>query len=178
MKIKIKITKLTDEALLKEACEFTMIKNVKSSQTFKEQLLRNHSPIRTQIYDVKMYGIPAFVAHHIRTHNVGIMGHWITSRRDDRGGEADETRSELVDHMFIVNAEGLINIAKQRLCVKSVHPETMGVVAEIKNVVAEVEPVLHRWLAPLCDHESFCRCKISCGRHSQLIKGDEACLDG
>jgi len=123
----MKITKLTDETLLKEACEFTMIKNVKSSQTFKEQLLRNHSPIRTQIYDVKMYGIPAFVAHHIRTHNVGVMGHWITSRRDDRGGEASEKRDELVDHMFIVNAEGLINIAKQRLCIKSVHQETRHV---------------------------------------------------
>ena len=163
--MKINIKKLTDESLLREACEFTMMKDVRSKQTFKNMLTFQHSPIRTQIYVVKMYDIPAFVAHHLRTHNVGVMGHWITSRRDDRGGEASETRSEPVNHMFIANAEALINMARQRLCSSDPHRETKKVIDNIKFSMTLEDPYLANHMESECDYASKCISMNPCGRY-------------
>jgi len=163
--IKVEILKLTDESLLKEACEFTMLKEIKSRQTFSNMLNIQHSPIRTQIYIVKMYNIPAFVAHHFRTHTVGIMGHWITSRRDDRGGEAAETRSEPVNHMFIANAEALINMARQRLCIIDVHPKTREVMVEIVHQISLKEQFLANHMISECDYAKKCISMKPCGKY-------------
>lgn len=64
----IEVEKITDELLLKEACEFTIIKDIASSQSIESQLKYMHSPIRSQVYIIRMYDIPSFVAHHIRAH--------------------------------------------------------------------------------------------------------------
>jgi len=163
--MQIVVEKITEESLLREVCEFTMLGNKTSKMTFENMLKLNHSPIRTQIYVVKMYDIPAFVAHHIRTHNVGIMGHWITSRRDDRGGEAEERRSEPVDHMFIANAEALINMAHQRLCPMQVHKDTLNVVQKLMREVHQIEPVLKDYLVPGCVYRNgICNQLKSCGK--------------
>ena len=160
----ITIDKITDESLMREACEFTMLKDIKSQQTLESMYKAKHSPIRTQIFIIRMKGIPAFVAHHLRTHYVGVMGHWITSRRDDRGGEAKETRSELVDHILICNAETLMNMAAVRLC-RSSHIKTYQVMHGIKGKIKDIDPDLYRHLLPKCDIlAAGCTEPKSCGR--------------
>ena len=108
-----------------------------------------HSPIRSQLFKVKLMNIPAFVAHHLRTHYAGVMNHFITSRRDDRGGEANETRSEPVDMLFDCNAETLISICRKRLC-KASHAETVKVIRELKAQIEYVDPDLFNFLVPEC----------------------------
>jgi len=161
--MKVVIEKLTGVDLMREACEFTMLKG-KSKQTLKSMYKMKHSPQRTQIFIVKMYDIPAFVAHHFRTHNVGFMGHFITSRRDDRGGEAEETRSEPVNHMFICNAESLMDMSHDRMCHGAVHIRTWEVMNEIKKQIETVDPDLYPHLKPKCMvYRDGCTERNSCG---------------
>jgi len=164
--MKIHVKKITDELLLKEACEFTILKEISSTQTIESQLKYMHSPIRTQTYIIRMYDIPSFAAQHIRTHHEGVLGHFITSRRDDRGGEKEETRSEPVNHMFIANLEALINIANARLCVSDVHDETRKVVKELVNILRKKEIYLYDYLVPMCDNFKRCLSMKPCGRWS------------
>jgi len=160
--VRCEVEKLTNESLLREACEFTMLRGT-SNQTFEKMLELEHSPIRTQIYIVRLYDIPAFTAHHLRTHTIGVLGHFITSRRNDRGGEKNELRSEPVDHLFICNAEALINIAHARLCPVEVHEDTVAVV---KMIIVEIEEPLKKHLIPNCEYRgNRCNKKKSCGRY-------------
>lgn len=85
----IKITKITNEDLLRKANRFTTGK--KSNQSLKSAYRSKHSTIRTQLFYVECYGIPQFVAYHLRTHfslypMPPFEYGWMRSKRTDKGG--------------------------------------------------------------------------------------------
>lgn len=85
----IKVTKLTNEDLLHKVNSFTTGKE--SKQSLKDAYRYRHSTIRTQIFLVECYGIPQYVAYHLRTHfSLYMMAPmeygWMKSKRIDRGG--------------------------------------------------------------------------------------------
>jgi hypothetical protein len=160
--------KLTDLALLQRACAVTMGRE--SSRAQLDALYDcEHSPIRTQIFWVEMLGIPSFVSVHLVRHKVGVE-HFVRSLRDDRGGKGDEGRDTLVNHMMLINAQALIQMARKRLC-SAAHIQTRRVMAALRDAVAETDPVLARYLVPECDYRGgWCHELKSCGRHPKYAR--------
>lgn len=86
---RIEVEKMTDERLLHIANGFTSGKE--SKQSLKSVYRFGHSTIRTQIFLVRLYDIPQYVAYHFRTHfSLYPMAPeeygWMKSKRVDRGG--------------------------------------------------------------------------------------------
>ena len=74
--------KLTDEKLMQEVCATTA--GIPISKITLDKMYRaQHSPMRTQIFKIKMENIPAFVSTHFARHHVGI-DHFVSSKREDR----------------------------------------------------------------------------------------------
>lgn len=87
--MKIEMRKMTDVGFLREMNEFTSGKQSKQSLTSAYK--HKHSTIRTQIFVVKCYDIPQYVAYHLRTHFSLYMVApseygWMRSKRTDKGG--------------------------------------------------------------------------------------------
>jgi hypothetical protein len=147
--VKVTVTKLTDESLVKRACESTM--HGAESKVTLDQIYRcQHSPIRTQIFWVEMVDIPSFVSTHLVRHKIGVE-HFVMSNRVDRGGTGSETRNTPVNHSMLINAEALINMARKRLCLKA-SDETREVFDLVCSEVLEVDPALCKYLVPECEY--------------------------
>ena len=161
--MKATVKKITDETILKKACEMTM-KGTKSHITTDKIYCCEHSPIRTQLFWIELYEIPTFVSVHLVRHKVGVE-HYVMSNRDDRGGEVNVSRSSPINHAILVNAQSLINIFRKRLCNKS-HKETIELMHLIKDQVELVDPVLVKYLVPECEYRGgLCHENKSCGRY-------------
>lgn len=79
----IKVRKLTDVSLLREANSFTT--NSESKMSLLTAYRTKHSPIRTQLFWIEMRDIPLFVASQLVRSHVGIQCFQL-SKRPDRGG--------------------------------------------------------------------------------------------
>lgn len=146
MPTKVTARKLTNEYLMQEVCGDTTGKE--SAVSLAKMYAAEHSPIRTQLFAVKMVGVPTFVSVHLVRHKIGVE-HFVRSNREDRGGADDVTRETPVTHSMIVNAAALIQIARKRLCHQA-HTETTRVVGLIKRAVARVDPHLADVMVPEC----------------------------
>ena len=97
----IKVTKLTDIDLLHKANEFTT--GHESRMSLATAYRTRHTNIRTQIFWAECYGIPQYVAYHLRTHfSLYMMAPqeygWMKSKRVDHGGKDFRNECEaLVD---------------------------------------------------------------------------------
>lgn len=80
----IKVRKLTDVSLVREANSFTTNKESKMSLLTAYRM--KHSPIRTQLFWIELRDIPLFVASQLVRSHVGIQCFQL-SKRTDRGGE-------------------------------------------------------------------------------------------
>lgn len=78
------VRKLTDEALMREACEMTFLGE--SHQSLLSIYKSEHSPARTQMFWVTLKNIPTFVAVHLVRHHVGSQPFQLTCRNDRNGG--------------------------------------------------------------------------------------------
>lgn len=81
---KVSVTKLTDEGLMRRACEMTV--NGTSRQTLASMYRSEHSPSRTQIFWIELKDIPLFVSTHLIRHHVGSQPFQLTCRDDRDGG--------------------------------------------------------------------------------------------
>ena len=158
--MEIIVKKLTDEALMRRACEMTM-RGVESKMTLDKIYQCEHSPMRTQMFWIEMLGIPSFVSVHFRTHSVGIT-HFVTSNREDRGGGENVDRWTPVNHGMLLNAQSLVNLARKRLCTKA-HAETRKVMIKIRKQVLFEDPDLFSYLLPECVYRGGCFEPKSCG---------------
>lgn len=131
--MQIKAEKLTDVSLLRKACGFTIGK--KSNAALSSMYEAEHSPIRTQMFWVEMYDIPSFVSTHLVRHKVGVE-HFVTSNREDRGGNGNADRMTPVNHAMFINAQSLITMSHKRLCGKA-HALTRAVMYGIRNAIAD-----------------------------------------
>jgi hypothetical protein len=160
--MEISARKLTDLALLQRACAVTMGRE--NSRAQLEALYDcEHSPIRTQLFWIEMLSIPSFVSVHLVRHKVGVE-HFVRSLRDDRGGRGDEGRDTPVNHVMLINAQALIQMARKRLC-GAAHIRTRRIMAALRDAVAAADPVLARFMVPECDYRGgWCHELKSCGR--------------
>lgn len=146
--MEVKVTKLTDIDLMRKACSFTI--NAESKMSLEKIYKSGHSPMRAMMFSIEMYDIPTFVSVHLVRHNIGI-NHYVKTNREDRPGSytGDLGRNQPVNHMCIVNAEAILNIAHKRLC-STTHKETKAVIEEWKKQIAKVDPDLARLMVPQC----------------------------
>lgn len=189
--MKIDIRKLTDDKAMQEACEMTIIG--KSKMTLKKMAMCEHSPLRTQMYWIRLYDIPLFCSTQLLRHHVGSQPFQLTCRADRKGGnvrfqerinqvmdmivggKVDEALCELewlrdnadrytkVNLGLCLNAQSLINIAKDRLC-SDASAETREIFKAIKRAMAEVEPDLYPFLVPKCIYRGgICNSLTPCG---------------
>lgn len=147
--MRITVEKLTNERLLREANEFTMNHRRTSTQTLDSAYEHRHSPIRTQIFVVRMYGIPTATSVHLVRHAAVGQQHYVGSNRADLGGDDNANRHTPVDHMMILNAQHLEEMAWDRLCRKS-SEETQFVLKLIRQAVKEVDQELAKKMVPRC----------------------------
>lgn len=82
--MEIKVEKLTDVRILHEANEMTTGKE--SCMSLLGCYRAMHSNARTQIFWIRMYDIPLFVASQFVRSHVGVQW-YMRSKRTDRGGE-------------------------------------------------------------------------------------------
>lgn len=189
--IKIKITKKTDVALMREACEMTFLG--KSHMSLAKMAMCEHSPLRTQMYWIQLYGIPLFCSTQFIRHHVGTQPFQLSFRTDRKGGnlnfkaridniknliesgQYDDAQIELdwirentdrytkVNLGVWLNAQSLINIAKDRLCYDA-SAETTQIFNMIKDKMREVDPELVPFLVRKCVYRGgICNSLSPCG---------------
>ena len=129
----------------------------------KTILLAEHSPIRRIMFGWKWSGLKSWVSVHCVRHKHGIE-HWVSTQRTDRTGvDRDASRQDTpVDHECLANAQALIFISRRRLCGQA-SPETREAWKEVKQQVADFDPVLASVMVPECIYRGFCPEFKSCG---------------
>ena len=128
-----------------------------------KMLLAEHSPIRLLEYDWSWGEIRQWVTAHLVRHNEGCEKFVHTQRGDRRKILEDygvETRDELPqgalnDMDMTANAQALINISRKRLC-NCASKETREAWTQVKEAIAEVDPVLASKMVPECLYRGFC----------------------
>jgi hypothetical protein len=145
--MKIVVKKLTDDSLMRRACEMTWKGNGKPSKMTLAKIYDcEHSPIRCILFWVEMTEIPSFVSTHFVRHKIGVE-HFVQTNREDRGGEKEVTRHTPVNHGMLLNAQTLINMARKRLC-RTASAETTAVMNAIKEDVSLIDPDLAERMVP------------------------------
>lgn len=156
----IKVEKLTDVLLLREANSITTGKPSKMTLTQCYSAL--HSNARTQIFWIKMYDIPLSVASHLVRHTHSQP--YQRSKRPDRDPDAiDLGRKTPTDLGMLLNAEEIINISKVRLCSKA-SAETRAVWKAVVDKIRGIDPDLANHCQPTCIFRGgICPEPNSCG---------------
>lgn len=170
--MKIKVTKITDEKLMQLACGFTI--NKESKMSLDKIYQCEHSPLRTQMFIVEMYDIPTFVSVHLVRHKIGVE-HFVKSNREDRPGySGDLGRDQPVNHMMLLNAQTLIQIALKRLCTTT-HVKTKEIVEIIKKELSKVDPDLAKYMVPQCVYRGgICQELRCCGFNKTFMEKKNA----
>lgn len=168
--MEIIVEKLTDEVLMRRACEMTIDK--KSKIPLGKMYKLRHSPMRTQMFWVEMLGIYSYVSVHFVRHKIGVE-HFVKSLRDDRGGDGTENRYTPVNHGMLINAESLITMSHKRLCAHAAK-DTIEVMEKIALAVKEVDPDLYLHMVPNClyikkCHERDAKCAPVLARQAKLF---------
>lgn len=96
-------------------------------------------------------------------HKIGIE-HWVTTQRSDRTGVPRDKlpQDSLVSHECEADAQALIFISRRRLCNQAAS-ETRAAWQEVKDKVAEADPMLASVMVPECIYRGFCPEFHSCG---------------
>lgn len=161
--MKITVIKLTHPDLARLACQYTMHSHAASTITLNKLYAMEHSPIRTQLFAVEMQEIPNFVSVHFVRHHVGV-DHYVQTMRVDRGADKVANRMTPTNHLMIVNAQALINMARKRLCHKA-SPETRAVMENIRTAVGGIDNALGNVMVPECTYRGgVCHERSMCGK--------------
>lgn len=182
----VSVEKLTSPELVKRACSTTINKNSNISLDKIYQCM--HSPMRTQIFYVSLYGIPSYVARHLVRH-VTIVP-FVTSSRIDRREKSEKLlatpihtyddlldieRNIPIDMDFICNAEALLNMSYKRLCYKA-SIDTVSVMCAIRTAVQLVDYDLAFRMVPNCIEHRNCKELKTCGFLNKFLdKNPELC---
>lgn len=85
----VTVKKLTDEELMREACESTFIG--KSNASLVTMYKAEHSPARTQLFWITLKNVKLFVSTHLLRHHVGSVPFQLSCRDDRKGGNPGMT---------------------------------------------------------------------------------------
>jgi hypothetical protein len=169
--MKVNVVKLTDIKLIHKAIESTVLKEMSSKLTLEQIYKCRHSPIRTQLFWIELNDIYSYVSTHLVRHSLGVT-HFVSSRREDRGGSKGDGRYSLVKHSMLINAEALIAMSNARLCFQA-SPDTTAVFTEIKSCIQKVDPALDKYLRPRCLEIGRCRELRPCGFFNRSKKDED-----
>ncbi len=82
--LQVSVKKLTDEELMREACESTFLG--KSKASLLDLYKAEHSPVRTQMFWITLKNVKLFISTHLLRHHVGSVPFQLTCRDDRKGG--------------------------------------------------------------------------------------------
>lgn len=128
-----------------------------------KMLLAEHSPIRLLEFDWSWDTIRQWVTAHLVRHHEGCEK-FVHSQRGDRRKILEDygvtTRDDLPqgavnDMDMTANAQALINISRKRLC-NCASKETKEAWIQVKDAIAEVDPVMASKMVPECIYRGFC----------------------
>ena len=126
---------------VKNRCRTTMGKNATGNEAtkyfVKKILISEHSPIRLVTIDFSWKNLKSWIATHFSRHHVG-WEKWISTQRNDRTNvDRDKSPQDTPVKMDVcANAQGLINVARYRLCYMA-HKETREKMEELKCAIKE-----------------------------------------
>ena len=191
----VSVKKVTDEDLMRSACEMTFLG--KSHQSLLSIYKAEHSPARTQMFWVTFHNIPLASSTHLIRHHVGSLPFQLTCRDDRQGGnpglpnKVDEIiqlisegeldaaikklewlkdntdRQTPVNLGLFINAQSLIDISKLRLCTGQVHAETYIIYNKVREAMKEVDPALAKMMVRKCVYRGgICGEPRCCGYNS------------
>lgn len=144
------------------------------SEKFKNDVLNSeHSPIRAIIFKVVIKDIKNFVTQQFSRHRIGLaemeyyfteqytptdIEHFVQTSRSDRTGinRDDRKQSDLVDYSFLINAQGLIDLSKKRLC-HAADRDAVKTWAIIKMQVQEIDPIIASYMVKSCIYLDRCK---------------------
>ena len=170
--MKVEIKRLIGPEHVAEVMDITRGKRTRDRMISVEtwcKLLRTafgvpHSPMRAVVYRIRVYDIPYYVAMHYRTHHVGVQ-FWISSQRT-KESRGEIPQGSLVDMIFDINANGLIDMAMARMCGKAAD-ETYAVMVTIRDLFLSSSDDYDRhlgfFLGPPCDIYGECFEMEPCG---------------
>jgi len=164
----VQVQKITMEDLMREGIEFSLKNTINSTLSLENIYKCKHSPIRTQLFVLRMKDIPYEVAVHFRTHAaVGQL--WIlgSERADRNTGQRDGK----TDVFALLNAQHLIEMSWKRLCFQS-FADTTKVMIEIRDGVKQIDPALAEHMVPHCLYINRCDELKSCGYYNRLHGGE------
>ena len=128
-----------------------------------KMLLAEHSPIRLLEFDWTWDEIKQWVTTHLVRHHNGCEK-FVHTQRGDRRTLYEEygvkSRNELPQGALntmdmTANAQALINISRKRLC-SCASPETREAWKQVKEAIAEIDPVMASKMVPECIYRGFC----------------------
>ena len=165
--MEVSIRKINGWAEVLNASRFTVHKDAvdkEPSEKFKHNIIyAEHSPLRELRFEVIIKDIPYFSVMHLVRHWNGLEKYVATSREDRTGVSRDERKqTDLVDFMFTINAQALINISKVRLCACA-DATTRQTWTLVVHKLAEIEPLLAHACVPTCVYRGFCPEIQCCG---------------
>lgn len=165
----VEVRKITDEALLQEIIGFILDKE--STMSLSKIYRTKHSPLRTQLFLVKMNITSEVSVHLVRHAGVGQF-HYVSSNREDWSGSepVHVHRHTPVRHVMLLNAEHLMQMANARLCTKSL-AATRNVMSMVCSAVDKVDPELGSRLVPKCFAQGgLCFEDDCCGLNMHMIR--------
>jgi len=143
----VTVERLTPHSLLESACTMTLRPGATSTVSFEEMLRCEHSPIRTQIYWIKLLEIPTFISVHLVRHKIGVE-HFVQSMRRNPNQTA-VNRLTPVNHGMLINAQALIQMSRKRLCLKSA-AETVAVWTNVRKRMKWTDSMMASFMVPEC----------------------------
>lgn len=148
--------------------------NKEPSEEFKKAILKSqHSPIRKLKFEVEFTDIPSHITQQFSRHHIACstnplyvfseeiiptdIEHFVKTSREDRTRikREDRKQTDPVNYEFEINAQGLIDASKKRLCVCA-DPVAIKAWNKVKKAVSELEPLLADKMQPTCVHMGFC----------------------
>lgn len=140
------------------------------SDDWKHKILKaEHSPIRTLMFTVRME-VPYWVSTHFVRHKYGVE-HYVSTQRNDRQSAYDRTEAPqgmFVTHVMDINAQELIQIARERLC-RQASPETRAVMTQICDLVSKYNHEFSELLVPKCLAHGGCNEFRPCGYFKRIL---------
>lgn len=134
------------------------------TEGWKHKILQaEHSPIRTLMFTI-MVRLPYYSSVHFVRHKFGVE-HYVGSQRNDRQHNCDRREAPQgteVVHVFDINAQELMSMARRRLCGKA-DVETRRFMALICSEVIKVCPEFTPFLVPMCTYRGGCPEMKPCG---------------
>lgn len=141
-------------------------------ETWYKMILSEHSSHRAVEYRIFCEDVPYFVHVHFVRHSVGIQFH-VKSQRGDENRE-ELPQGTLIDFFFDANVQGLLNLARSRLCFKA-DQNAQDLMKKVKCALIyegdEYDKVLGNLLMKPCSwYRGYCAEPKPCGRIPNINK--------